>query len=224
MIQFNSIDSFCGPRAGARHIYMESCSRARVESAGGHNLLIGLTDCRFAASLPTGICIEERKTAQGRFFLVYGVEDTWRPQKDFREVILCGIGMDRWLVERSLDIKNLFPSSSADGETVYDLWDARLFVPEEDERFAEGYWNVESAGAQWRDRFIAGPRFSIREIAAVERLGEREERRAAIRQELLREGISHGHGWLSVSDWDFPEGSWRDGPEYAAIHLRRNRR
>ena len=203
VIQVNSIDSHSIPRLGARHIYMESCCRALVESAGGQNLLLGLTDCSFAAPLPAGVCIDQRRSALGRFFLVYSVEDTWLPQRDIRSLVFCGISLDRWLSDRQIDSEHVYPSSRAHDAPSYDLWDAQIFVAEEDARFAEGYWNLESAGAEWRDRFLAGDRRSIREITAAERLWEREERRAGIREDLLREGISHGHGWLSVSDWDF---------------------
>jgi galactokinase/mevalonate kinase-like predicted kinase len=202
-IRFNSIDSACVPQPGARHIYLESCMRTEIGAAAGLNLFIGLVDRRFSSPVAAGICLDERRTSQGRILLVYGLKDTWRPQMDPQKLIYCGLGIDRWVAERGLELEQIFPSSATRRDVFHDLWDARLYVAGADEHFAEGYWIPAKADAQWRDRFTAGPRTSIREVTDAEKLSDREERRAEIRQELLREGIASGHGWLSVSEWDF---------------------
>lgn len=202
-IQFNSIDSACVPRPGARHIYLESCARSEIKHAGGRNLFIGLTDRRFSSPIEPGICLDERQSVAGCFLVVYGIADTWRPQPDPTGLVFCGSRMDGWAALRGLELKNIFGPSGGDSEAVYDLWGARLFIAGADETFTEGYWNPELADANWRQRFVEGPRLSIREIAAGEKLAQREERRSAIRQELLHEGIMQAHGWISVPEWDF---------------------
>jgi hypothetical protein len=202
-IRFNSIESTCVPQPGARHIYLESCVRTEIGSAGGRNLFIGLADRRLSSPVAAGICLDERRTTRGRFLLVYGIDDTWRPQSDPRKVVFCGVGIDRWAAERALELEQIFPSSATHRDVFHDLWDARLYIAGADEHFAEGYWIPAKADAGWRDRFMAGPRTSIRDVTDAEKLSDREERRAEIRQELLREGISSGYGWMSVSEWDF---------------------
>ena len=203
LIQFNSLDCVCVPAPGARHIYLECCARTRLDCVEGENLLIGLRNRHFESPIACGICLDERFTSAGRFLLAYGIRDTWRPQKGAGEIVFCGKSLASWAVERGLGVEALFAPFIGGDEQVYDLWDALLFVPDADERFTEGYWRAEHADTNWRARFLGARRFSIRQIAASENPAERDENRAQIRQELLASAIVRGHGWLSVSEWDF---------------------
>ncbi len=202
-VQFNSVETTCVPLPGARHLCLESCARTRIDAAGGRNMFIGLADRTFVSPIPAGICLDERVTEAGRFLLAYGVDDTWRPQADLRQVTFCGSSLDTWAGERGIDLGAILPADVAQGRSACDLWDARLFVAGGDERFCEGYWSPSAADAAWRSRFLEGPRASIRQVASAEKLADREERRAVIRQQLLREGIMRGTGWLSIPAWDF---------------------
>ena len=203
IIQFNSIDCSCTPVASARHICLESCSRVSLQAVEGENLLIGLRSRRFLSPISSGICLDERNSSAGRFLLVYGIHDTWRARKEPGSIVFCGMPLDRWAQERGIRASLLAIDQEGSGELVYDLWSAQMFLPDADESFTEGYWNRDCADARWRSRFLDSKRFSIREIAAGEDLSERDENRAEIRQELLQQAISRGHGWLSVSEWDF---------------------
>jgi galactokinase/mevalonate kinase-like predicted kinase len=203
LVQFNSVDCTCTVVPGARHVYLESCARSHLQSMEGENLIVGLRDRIIKSPVPRGLCLDERSTPEGRFLLAYGNRDTWRPRERPEEVVFCGVRLDMWAQERDLDPAVLSVRRSSAGWLVYDLWDAPLFAPDADTRFTEGYWNPAATDAGWRADFRSARRWSIREIAAAESLADREENRALIRQELLGKAISSGHGWVSISEWDF---------------------
>jgi galactokinase/mevalonate kinase-like predicted kinase len=198
---FNSIDTTCVPCGSARQIYVEGCRGTQVLCAGGENLFVGLVGRRFGSPVPAGICLDERQTSRGRFLLVYGIGDTWRPEPEAGGIRFCGIPLPQWATERGIELLSLFPGHEP-GE-AYDLLDARLFVESADESFTEGYWGTACADGAWRTTFGRARRCSIREVAAASDLADRDEARATIRRVLLRDGIVRGEGWLSISQHDF---------------------
>jgi galactokinase/mevalonate kinase-like predicted kinase len=202
-VQFNSVETTCVPQPGARHIYLESCERSHILSAGGSNMFIGLRERTFSATVPAGICIDERGTPDGTWLLVYGSDDTWRCRSDPHDVVFCGVPIDEWAAGRGLALDQIFPRPDSPVETAFDLWDAHLYAANTGEHFVEGYWSAAAVDDGWREQFLSARRRSLREISDAESLPVREERRMALRRRLLRDGILGGNGWLSVPAWDF---------------------
>ncbi len=203
IVQLNSVQTTCAPQPGARHIYLECCEHSRVLAAGGCNIFIGLKGRTFAGPIPAGICLDERVTADGTWLLVYGSDDTWRGRAAPHDVTYCGAPVDEWAACRNIALDQVFLPGSAAAETRFDLWDAHLFVSGADEGFAEGYWNAGVVDDGWRTRFLSARRQSLRAITAATTLAAREERRMALRRQLLREAILGGNGWLSVPAQEF---------------------
>lgn len=197
MLQFNSVGCRVVSPASDHLICMEGCRNLTAEDVAGDNLFVGLTDRILSFPVPSGICLDERNTSDGRFLLAYHRDDVWRPTRKLSDLRFCGVPFDRWLSERRL------AATEARDEDSYDLYDARLFIADAPTEFIEGYWRAESVTDEWLSVFESGRRYSLREIGALSSARDRERHRTALRQELLREEVLSRHGWLSLPGHDF---------------------
>jgi galactokinase/mevalonate kinase-like predicted kinase len=221
LLVHNSHACSCAAAAGARDIYVEGCEGTRIERAGGRNLFVGLADRTFTAPVPAGICIDERRTAEGAFLLTYGLTDTWGKARSLEALIYCGARMCDWLSARGLDAEAVFPARDGSPGAPWDPYAAALYVPDAGEEFLCGYWDPQAADAEWKHRFLKGPRLALHEIAGMEGAVEREGRRTRVRAGILRDEILQGRGWLSVPLADFLQCFGpQDAPALASVSER----
>jgi galactokinase/mevalonate kinase-like predicted kinase len=181
-------------------IYAESCSDVRVRTDGAL-MLVGIRGWNPEASLPAGLCLEERdleSAPSGRIRLVYGIDDTFQRMPAVGAVRFCGQAFDRWLAERGLVVGDVWSEHE-----VGDLCAARLFAAPEDDTFLTGYWAAPADPEVWRNTFLASRRCSLTELNRLGSAVERDEQRRLARTALLKDRLLSGKGFHTVAARDF---------------------
>ncbi|HXK10258.1 MAG TPA: L-fucokinase [Vicinamibacteria bacterium] len=192
---------------GSAPVLVEGCASCSLRLAGD-NLVVGLEERALEFELPRGFALDERHLPEGRVVVVLSARDSLKAESDPRRLAFCGRPLDEWLAERGLRRADVF--DAGDGS---DLFEARLFVlgPTADD--LRGY--VERPDDEWTRRFRAARRLSLAEIQDRDDAVRREDRRVALRRELLRDLFRRGQGWRDVSAADFA--SALSGPEWAPL-------
>jgi galactokinase/mevalonate kinase-like predicted kinase len=176
---------------GTAPVLVEGCSSSSLRLAGD-NLVVGLEGRTLPFELPRGFVLDERRLPEGRVVVALSSRDSLKPEKDPSRLVFCGQPLDAWLAERGLERRDVF--GDGDGS---DLLAARLFVLEPTAEDIQGY--VERPGEEWTRRFRAARRLSLGEVQERDDAVRREDRRVALRRELLRDLFRRGQGWRDVS-------------------------
>lgn len=184
---------------GIGNSYLEGCKSVNLSTDRGTGLFVGIENFQSDIRIPADICIEEREIDKiGKIRLVYGVNDTFKNQVSVGEIIFCGTSLTEWLNDRQVAPENIWKKDNPMG-----LGDAKLFIPEVDTEFLQGYWSLENATKGWIDFFKGSKRFSLNELNAQSDVYEREHRRIEIRKSQLREQFTRNLGWKNISSKDF---------------------
>ncbi|MBD3274969.1 MAG: hypothetical protein GF372_06630, partial [Candidatus Marinimicrobia bacterium] len=182
---------------GDQAFYAESCSNVQLENQG-ENLFSGLENFRSEKEFARGICLDFRRIGDLEYFLIYGIEDTFKPQDTVQEVIFCNTRLSDWLRERSLKAEDIFSDSANP-----DLLNAKLFWENPSPDDVYGYFNSDSVTDKWVEKFKTADRRSIREINNSDSAIERELRRIAFRKNQIRDQFQNFIGWRTISREDF---------------------
>ena len=194
-IIFNSIH--CDIPIGSRKpLICESVENSTVENPLGSNIFHGLSRFSSDEVFQPGICLEERSVDNLRIRIVYSQADLFNRGERLSDVQFCGLPMDVWLAQHKLRPEDI----GGDG-SVIDLYTARLFF-DCPAVLLPGYWQPQST-EEWTAKFRTARRYSLEELDRLCTLDCKEERRIAIRTLLLREQITGGRGWVSISQPDF---------------------
>jgi galactokinase/mevalonate kinase-like predicted kinase len=189
-----------GRHSAGRRLLCESCEDLALDDPGDNDLFIGLADIRIDFPFPDGMCLEGRSNRLGRFLLVYGAADTWKPAQKPEEIMFCGVPLSKWLSERSIPLEQVIS-----GDGMVDLYEARLWVLRTKPDKIRGYLDRRAASDEWRRWFLESRRYCLREINEADDALERERARMQIRRRLLREQVLSGSGWRSLTARDFLE-------------------
>jgi galactokinase/mevalonate kinase-like predicted kinase len=162
----------------------------------GDRLMIGLDPGTPAAGLPAGLCLDVRELPAGTVHLVYGLDDSFRPQPNAEAVVFCGRPLAAWLAERGLR-----PDDVGAGGGPVDLLELRLFAPGMPAALVASYWTVPDS--RWTEAFRRAPRLSLREANEADDVVARDERRSARRVQALRRAVLEQQGWRGASAADF---------------------
>jgi galactokinase/mevalonate kinase-like predicted kinase len=182
--------------------YAENCSGLRATLEGG-NMLTGTRGLSLHEPVARGICIDERGIEFGRglesFRLVYHVNDTFRPVPSLGDARFCGIGMEKWLAERSLVAHDI-----GAGDGLFDLYEARLFTSASaaDGGFLAGYWRRPSDPDAWAREFRTARRISIATANELSDALERDRERSRMREAELSAVLRRG-GFFAIPGEDF---------------------
>ena len=193
--------------AGTAPVLVEGCASSSLR-LGGDNLVVGLEGRALPFELPRGFVLDERRLPEGRVVVVLSARDSLKAESDPSRLVFCSQRLDGWLAERGLGRADVF--DDGDGS---DLLAARLFVLDPTPEDLRGY--VERPGEEWTRRFREARRLSLGEIQERDDAVRREDRRVALRRELLRGLFRRGQGWRDVSVPDFA--SAFSGPEWPPV-------
>jgi len=185
--------------AGPGTAYIEGCKNGVFSTNEGTAILVGLKKFSPGFQVPDDVCIEERGLGEKeKVRLVYGINDTFKPREFLEDIIYCGIPMTRWLDERDLKPEDIWENNDS-----RELNTAKLFIPDTDSDFLQGYWSKEEVTKEWVERFKNSMRYSINELNELSDVDERERRRIEFRKRKLREQIDRNLGWKNISAADF---------------------
>jgi galactokinase/mevalonate kinase-like predicted kinase len=190
--------------AGRQPSLVEGCARCELRLEGD-NVVVGLEDLSLPFPLPRGFTLDGRQLPEGQVVVVLAAGDSLKPELEPARLVFCAQPLDRWLAERGLERGDVF--GDGDGR---DLFEARLFAVSPSPSLLRGY--LERPGPQWAAEFRAARRLSLAEVNDRDDPVRREDRRVALRRELLREAFRSGRGWRDVSARDFA--SAFAGPEW----------
>jgi galactokinase/mevalonate kinase-like predicted kinase len=196
-IVYDSAAVETGP-VGGDPVLVEGCVDLDLRGAGGRNVLVGLSGFALSTPIPEGICIEERRLPEGSVYVVYSIEDSFKPRASPGDLVFCAVPLERWASERGLDLGEVLS-----GGAPSDLFAARLFCVGQPPEFVSGY--LAPSGPAWTAAFRAARRLCLAEIQNAEDATIREDRRSEIRKRLLREQVAAGRGWRSVSAHEFAQ-------------------
>jgi galactokinase/mevalonate kinase-like predicted kinase len=225
-IVHNSTGVSTGGR-GAAPALVEACSSCSFRALGGDNVLVGLDGAELPFKIPPGVAIEERRLDEERVIVVLSAGDTFRIAPEPEALVFCGQPLDRWLEERRLTRADVFGT-----DDPRDLFAARLFCCNPTPQLLAGC--LTRPGPGWAEDFRAARRLSLYEIQERDDALRREDRRVALRRELLRELFGRGHGWQAVSapdfestfqgeEWRRPLGTWLGRTDDAVLRAYRER-
>jgi galactokinase/mevalonate kinase-like predicted kinase len=182
--------------SGSAPVLVEGCSSCSLAALGGDNLVVGLEGLALPSGLPRGFALDGRHLPEGRIVVVLSATDSLKPEADPAGLVFCGQPLDQWLEERGLARGDVFDAGQG-----RDLFDARLFCLDPTAEQLEGY--ISRPGADWTAAFRAARRLSISEINDRDDAVRREDRRIALRREILRALFRRGQGWRETSVGDF---------------------
>ena len=175
----------------------ENSHNVTIKNTEGNNLFTGLKDWSSDMVIPEGICIDQRYLGERTIRLVYSINDNFRPAENTSDIIYCNISLHKWLEDRQLTEKDIWPEGKK-----YDLITARLFVPDASYDFLEGYWKKPES-QQWSVDFRKFKRLSIQEVNEQDDVLSREHQRIIIRKEILQSLYLDNIGWKNTSIHDF---------------------
>jgi galactokinase/mevalonate kinase-like predicted kinase len=179
--------------AGPAPVLVDACRSCSLVLAGD-NLVAGLDGLALPFELPRGFVLDGRQLQEGRVVVVLSAGDTLKAGAE--PLVFCGRPLDAWLAERGLSRADVFEAGGGN-----DLFAARLFCLDPAPELLRGY--VEAPDDAWTRAFRAARRLTLAEIQERDDAVRREDRRVALRQEILRERFRRGHGWRDVSARDF---------------------
>ncbi|HSD29530.1 MAG TPA: L-fucokinase [Vicinamibacteria bacterium] len=179
--------------SGPSPVLVDACRSCSLVLAGD-NLVAGLDDLALPFELPRGFVLDGRRLEEGRVVVVLSAGDSLKAGVE--RLVFCGRPLDEWLAERGLAREDVF-----DGGEGTDLLAARLFCVDPTPDLLRGY--VERPDGAWKSAFRAARRIALAEIQEKDDAVRREDRRVALRREVLREHFRLGHGWRAVSARDF---------------------
>jgi galactokinase/mevalonate kinase-like predicted kinase len=159
--------------------------------------------------------------------VVLSARDSLKAEEDVSRLVFCDQPLDAWLAERGLSRADVFSPRDPP-----DLFAARLFCLGPTPALLRGY--LERPDAAWTASFRAARRLSLAAIQDRDDPARREERRLALRRELLRERFRAGRGWRDVSaadfasafasaEWAHPLAAWLDRTDDPLLRAYRER-
>jgi galactokinase/mevalonate kinase-like predicted kinase len=178
---------------GPAPVLVDACRSCSLKLAGD-NLVAGLDEVALPFELPRGFVLDGRCLEEGRVVVVLSAGDSLKAGEE--RLVFCGRPLDEWLAERGLSRSDVFDDGNG-----RDLFAARLFCVDPTPDVLHGY--VERPDAAWTRAFRAAARLSLAGIQEKDDAVRREDRRVALRREVLRELFRLGHGWRDVSARDF---------------------
>lgn len=181
--------------SGEAPALVEGCSQVELRLAGD-NLVVGAVGLSLPSELPRGFVLDARPLPEGVAIVILSAQDSLKPVEDPARLVYCGRPLDDWLAERGLARSDVFDAGEAS-----DLYQARLFCVDPTPSLLAGF--VGAPGLGWTAAFRAARRLTLAEIQERDDVARREDRRLALRRELLRELIRDGRGWRAVSARDF---------------------
>jgi galactokinase/mevalonate kinase-like predicted kinase len=188
---------------GAAPVLVDACRSCSLVLAGD-NLVVGLDGLALPFEVPRGFVLDGRPLEEGRVVVVLSAGDSLKAGAE--PLVFCGRPLDEWLSGRGLSRADVFDGGRGDDrpqphQAQTDLFAARLFCLDPTPELLRGY--VERPDGAWTRAFLAARRLSLAEIQERDDAVRREDRRVALRREILRQGFRHGHGWRDVSARDF---------------------
>lgn len=176
--------------------WVEGCRIAGPLHVTRRNVLTGV-DVAGALTLPEGACLDvsegvDRHGAPVRFVRCYGVDDTFKHALD-KGATFCGIPLARWMELAGASGSDLWPESGAAPDRT--LWNARIFPAEPVATDAEPwrrwlwFFDVASATAEDKARFLAADRYSALEIATLVDQPAFHARRSATRADEIERSV-----------------------------------
>jgi galactokinase/mevalonate kinase-like predicted kinase len=196
IISYNCIDNSFVAR-GHKLIVLENVEDSNLEKCMGDNVLIGLRDWKSHFEIPEKICLDKRSKDDRTIILVYSLFDSFSKTDRDEDITYCGIPITKWLSERGLRMSDIWEQ-----DEEYDLLTARLFSPQFNYEFLEGYWKVPLSD-QWSIQFRKADRYSLLSINEQEDILTRERERVKSRIDILRRVYSRHLGWKNISINDF---------------------
>lgn len=154
--------------------WIEGCRIAAPLQLSRRSVLTGI-DVVSPLTLPEGACVDvsegtDRHGASVRFVRCYGVDDTFKHPLD-KGATFCGIALRHWLDQVGAADVDIWPEDVTPGERT--LWNARVFpaepMTEDREPYCHWLWffDLASATAEDKRRFMAADRYSAAEIAIL---------------------------------------------------------
>ena len=201
-IKYNSSASLSTPLTAGNGLasspsFMEGCRDFIVDRSDGGNMYVGLSGLPAGISIPSDICIEERKVNESIFHVTYGKKDTFKILNSIDDVVYCNRPMIEWMTERNLSAQDIWIDGNPN-----DLLTARLFPESGIDALLSGWWRTPDDVDDWNMRFLEARRFSLRELNDLEDTVLRDTRRTEIRAKMIRENVLSGRGWHSLSRAD----------------------
>ena len=176
--------------------WIEGCRIAAALHVARRNVLTGV-DFTAPLALTDGACIDVsdgvgRNGAPVHFVRCYGVDDTFKHSLD-KGATFCGLPLARWMEIAGISEQDLWPKSVASVDCT--LWNARIFPAEpittEAEPWRKWLWffDVASATADDKARFLAADRYSALEIATLVDQPAFHARRSATRADEIERSV-----------------------------------
>ena len=211
---------------GASPVLVEGCASCDLV-LDGDNVVVGLDGLALPFALPRGFVLDGRELPEGRVVVVLSARDSFKAEEDVSRLVFCDQPLDAWLAERGLSRADVFSPRDPP-----DLFAARLFCLGPTPALLRGY--LERPDAAWTAAFRAARRLSLAAIQDRDDPARREERRLALRRELLRERFRAGRGWRDVSaadfasafapaEWTQPLAAWLDRTDDPLLRAYRER-
>ena len=179
--------------------WVEGCRIMNCEVAlEGENLLTG-ADLAGSLRLKRSIALDvapakeiggDSPSAGARFLRIYGVSDTFKGSQAQGNVTYLNRPIEDWLSLMDTDADALWPGDIRAEERS--LWNARVFpLLHDDEEVYQWLWmqEPESATCEQRKRWLAGPRFSLAQMADLVDHAAETARRRNIRMEVMSQSL-----------------------------------
>jgi hypothetical protein len=137
----NCCHEFCTSNPGP--LLVEGCLDSSMADGTGASLVCGIEKRTTTMSVPEELCLDERRTPQGVFRLVYGLNDTWTITDSIEDLRFCGQSFLSWLSDRDLKVGEILPETD-----VPDLLNAELFLADISDDDLKAYWDREAANSE----------------------------------------------------------------------------
>jgi galactokinase/mevalonate kinase-like predicted kinase len=146
--------------------WVEGCRIQAPVKLAGDNVLVG-ADVDEPLAMPRGGCLDVVAGRDGHYIRLYGVGDTFKTTVP-SGATFCNVPVMQWLSAVGASAEDVWPENVPSEKRT--LWDARLFVAERDSGgYKRWLWMLEPsfASAQQKARWLAGPRYSLAEMAEL---------------------------------------------------------